>query len=439
MKAKQKLTADVVVVGSGPGGATVARDLTLQGKKVIIVEWGRNQKPKGSMRGFINALGGPFSLLNKGVMLTPDLLMMVRALTVGGTTMFYTATCWDPPYGSLKKFGVDLDMEETEKIKKELHAAPLPDSFIGPAAKAIMGSAQDLGYDWQKINKFINPSKGKIKCMDSFCGDKKGAKWEAYQWVMDAVDKGATLMPRMHCEEVIVEHGTATGVRATDRRGREYEISAKAVVISSGGVGSPAILQRSGISDAGRKFFFDPFVVTFGHLNQKTEPGKELPMVAGMHLPDDGIMMTDITNPWFQTLLFKALGLRHIKMLKNKGQASIMIKIKDAMDGVIDINGMITKPLTMEDRYKLNKGKVIARRILRNIGATDIWNGALGAAHPGGTCRIGEVVDSNLETEYKNLFVSDGSVIPFDFGKPPVLTIISLSRRLSKHLVANVV
>ena len=38
MKQSQKLEADVVVVGSGPGGATIARDITLQGKNVIILE-----------------------------------------------------------------------------------------------------------------------------------------------------------------------------------------------------------------------------------------------------------------------------------------------------------------------------------------------------------------------------------------------------------------
>ena len=108
------------------------------------------------------------------------------------------------------------------------------------------------------------------------------------------------------------------------------------------------------------------------------------------------------------------------------------------IDGVIDIDGRISKPLTGQDREKLNRGKIMARKILKNIGATDIWNGALGAAHPGGTCRIGHIVDANLETRYKNLFVSDGSVIPFEFGLPPVLTIISLSRRLSGHLLRQV-
>jgi choline dehydrogenase-like flavoprotein len=433
-----KLSADVIVVGSGPGGATIARDLAMAGKKVIIVEWGKDNKPRGNMHTFIKAMGGYFTSLGKGLMVTPDLLMMVRAVTVGGTTMFYTASAWDPPYEKLKAHGVDLSPEETEKIKKELKVAPLPDGMIGPAAKAIMASALDLGYDWKKLNKFIDPSKGRIGCMDTFCGDKTGAKWEAYQWVMDAVGRGARLLSGTHCEEVLVSGDTAVGVRVSDRTGREYEISAKAVAVCAGGVGSPTLLQRSGIEEAGRKFFFDPFVLTNGYIDRQTEPSKELAMVAGMHLEEDGIMMTDMTNPWFQSIVFNLLAGRPSKMFKSKGQVSIMTKVRDVMDGVIDVDGRISKPLTAQDREKLNRGKIMARKILKNMGAKDIWNGALGAAHPGGTCRIGHIVDTDLQTRHKNLFVSDGSVIPFEFGLPPVLTILSLSRRLSGHLLKTV-
>ena len=43
-------------------------------------------------------------------------------------------------------------------------------------------------------------------------------------------------------------------------------------------------------------------------------------------------------------------------------------------------------------------------------------------------------VDSNLETEISNLFVCDASVLPISPGKPPILTILALSKRLADYL-----
>lgn len=436
MSRPKKITTDVVVVGSGPGGATVARDLTLQGKNVVIVEWGKDNKPTGSLDYFMKATG--WMLPKRGMLVTSDFLMMIRAITVGGTTMFYTGCSWDPPYDEFKKYGVDLSPEVTEGLKKELNVKPLPDDKMGVGATAIMKSALDLGYDWRKIDKFIDPSKGDLTCKDVFWGCKNGAKWDARQWVKDAVAKGATLMPGTLCHDIILENGKATGIKAINGKGQAFEIKANAVVISAGGVGSPMILQNAGIYEAGRNFFFDPFELTYGYINAKTAPNADIPMVAGMHI-DDQIMVTDMTNPAMMTMGFSALSMRPAnKYLKRKGMVTLMTKVKDSMDGTVDVNGRVAKQLTHEDRHLLSKGKAISTRILKNLGAKDIWYGGLGAAHPGGTCRIGAVVDKNLQTEYDNLYVSDASVIPDQFGKPPVLTILSLSRRLASHLVDKV-
>ena len=59
------------------------------------------------------------------------------------------------------------------------------------------------------------------------------------------------------------------------------------------------------------------------------------------------------------------------------------------------------------------------------------------AAHPGGTVKVGKLVDSNLKTEYENLYVCDCSVIPEAWGLPPTSTIIGLGKRLAKYLAAE--
>ncbi len=76
----------------------------------------------------------------------------------------------------------------------------------------------------------------------------------------------------------------------------------------------------------------------------------------------------------------------------------------------------------------------ILKNILKNAGAKSIFKTQYLAAHPGGTVKVGELVDSNLMTKYDNLFVCDCSVIPEAWGMPPTTTIIGLGKRLAKYL-----
>ena len=435
MEAVEKLRADAVVVGSGPGGATVARDLTLRGKNVIILEWGSDNKPTGTVFAAGRFMGGAFAL-GKGMLIAPGMLTMIRCITLGGTTMMYLGTAYDPPAETFKKYGVDLTAELVDGIKKELHVHPFPDEYIGPRARMIMQAGRDLGYEWNKLNKFTN-SPGKPASRDFFYGCTNEAKWQARDWVLDAAAQGALLMTNTYCEEVIVEGKTATGVRAAGRGGRQFEISADHVIVAAGGIGSPTLLQRSGLHDAGRQFFIDPFVLAFGYLDRSLEA--EIPMVTGTRL-EEGIMITDMTTPLMMHLFYALSAGKTLKTFQSGRVVSLMTKIRDDLDGNVSIGGGfaggVTKPLTFDDLYKLNKGKAISRQILRKIGARDIWYSRNAAAHPGGTCRIGRIVDANLQTEYKNLYVADCSVIPEPWGLPPVLTIISLARRLSRHLTS---
>nr|WP_269750846.1 GMC oxidoreductase [Desulfosalsimonas propionicica] len=86
------------------------------------------------------------------------------------------------------------------------------------------------------------------------------------------------------------------------------------------------------------------------------------------------------------------------------------------------------------DRRKLLHGYDRAKHILKNAGAKNIFKSWYIAAHPGGTVKVGDIIDANLETEYENLYVCDCSVIPEAWGLPPTFTLISLGKRLARHI-----
>ena len=369
---------DAIIVGSGPGGATVARELTRRNKRVLILEWGGNAPIKGTVLQTIAMGGIPF----KNVLLTKQLLAMVRGTTTGGSSIFYYGTAFDPPFNMLKKQGVDI-ADEIDEARNELPIAPLADHLIGPMAKRMMASARELGYDWQKLPKFVYQDKCRAECWRCNYGCPYGAKWNARMFVEEAVRNGAVLINGVKVTRVIIENNKATGVNYTER-GVARKAFAPIVILSAGGIGSPIILRETGIKRAGYDYFFDPLIVVMGAVDH-IKGGKEIPMATGIHMAEEGYVMTDMTVPSALYRGFAAEVFRFHQMFSHSKTLSIMVKAKDGLSGRLTNRGGVIKPLTKNDKKKLMKGYSRAKEILINAGAKNtiqelVYCGASGRA-----------------------------------------------------------
>jgi choline dehydrogenase-like flavoprotein len=419
---------DVIVAGTGPGGATVARELTNRGKKVLMLEWGPYEPIRGSALQAAYQLAFP----GKGMLITNKALALVRGITTGGSSVFYYETAFQPPLDLLKKYGVDVEAEVAE-ARAELPIAPLSDDLMGPMAKRLMQSGQELGFDWQKLPKYIYQDKCRPDCWRCQYGCPYGAKWGARMYVEEALEKGAELIARAKVNRVITDGRQALGVEYT-RMGQKHRALADRVIVAAGGIGSPMILRGTGIKDAGYDFFFDPVITVNGTVND-IDGGKEIPMAAGLNMVSDGYMMTDMTIPK-ELYAFMAVNAgRPDRALSHRNTLTVMVKIKDDLGGKLSHYGGVRKPLSKRDLEKLHTGAEAATRVLKNTGAHSIYKSWYLASHPGGTAKINEIVDSDLKTKYEGLYVCDCSVIPESWGLPPTLTLISLGKRLAKHLV----
>ncbi|HSQ86029.1 MAG TPA: GMC family oxidoreductase [Desulfobacterales bacterium] len=419
---------DVIVVGTGPGGATVAKELSQRNKRVLILEWGDNDLLTGSF------LQGARTLLvpGKSLLLTNQLVALARGITTGGSTIHYCATCFPVPFEMLKSYGIDI-VNEVEETISELPVAALKDEMVGPMSKRIMESAHDLGYNWEKLDKFMYQDRWNPEYKFGHYGDPHKVKWSARMFVEEALDNGAVLINRAKATKVIIEDKTAVGVEFTKGR-KKSKVFAPKVIISAGGIGTPVILRASKIKRVGYNFFFDPLIGVRGTIKDINVPNSEIPMTAGVHMEDEGYMMTDLAHPFAFTALFAAEVFRFDKIFDRRNTLQIMVKAKDTLGGRLTDRGGVRKNLDKNDKGKLLRGYERAAKILKNAGAKDIFKTWYIAAHPGGTVKIGEIVDSNLKTEYENLYVCDCSVIPEAWGLPPTLTIIGLGKRLAKHL-----
>jgi choline dehydrogenase-like flavoprotein len=425
-----KTAFDVIVVGTGPGGAAVARELTLKGKEVLILEWGDYDPIRGSVTQAFKQILVP----GKSLTVTSELLSVVRGITTGGSTIYYCGTAFAPPVEMLKTYGIDISTE-AEEVRSAVPIAELSDELMGAGPNRFLDSARDLGYDAHKLTKFIHQNKCRTKCALCSYGCPYGAKWNARHFVDEAVENGATIINHAKVTRVILHNKKAVGVEYKKDR-QIHRAYASTVIVAAGGIGSPLILRESGIRSTGFDFFFDPLVYVYGKIKGLGN-GKAIPMSAGVHFPDDGIVMTDFNMPHLMKIAFDLQVFKFKQAFSYKDTLPIMIKIRDDLSGEVTRRGWVKKKLTKNDRLRLDKGAEHARKILKNAGATDIYRGWLFAAHPGGTVKIGEQLDTNLQTRFDDLYVCDCSVIPQEWGLPPTWTILSLGKRLAKHLLAK--
>jgi choline dehydrogenase-like flavoprotein len=438
MPKKIDLSAEVIVVGSGPGGATVARELSRKGKDVLILERGydyRNKIYYGTYPGAMR-YSERMSLLY-----TEEGLNIIAPIMVGGATSMYCGCAADPPVWLKDRYGVDIDIEVKE-VTEELNIRPLPEDLRGAASTRIARAGQALGYDWFPQPKFIRPDRSKqqgkrFNCRAScMLGCRCGAKWNAAEWVDEALTAGARLKEGARVKAVRIENGRFAALEGSIR-GVSFTARADTVVLSAGGIGTPRILQNSGLDGAGIGMTMDTTVMIYGASPDKGT-GKEPPMTWSWENEDAGYMLSTLTDPW---LMYPLAAVRKgigpaLSWLRWSKMMGVMIKLKDDISGGVYPDGKIRKPLTDGDKERLNNAFEVCRRILIEAGAkkSSIFMRPMIGTHPSGTARIGDLVDTDLKTEVEGLYVCDASVFPEALDRPTVLTIIGLAKRLAKHL-----
>ena len=427
---------EVVVVGSGPGGAAVARQLSRAGRQVVLLERGRDYRRKVYYGTYLGAIlySDRYSFL-----FTKEGLTIVRPLMVGGATSMYCGSAARPPAWLKEKYGIDLATYVEESIA-EIGIAPLPAEHRGVASTRIAEAALALGYEWEPLLKFIRPTCSHhfdcgAKCM---LGCRCGAKWNAAEWVDQAVMTGCDLYTQARVDDLIIENRQVGGVRGTIR-GEPFEIEAKFVVLAAGGIGTPLILQHAGFFEAGHGMTMDTTVMVYGTSKEKGI-GHEPPMTWGYANDEIGYMLSTLIDPWLLYPMITALkGLTYPLSWPRWGRTmGVMIKIKDDISGGVSLEGEISKPMTERDGFRLNHAAIVARQILLRAGAdpNSIFITPQRGTHPSGTVRLGQMLDQNLQTEVKNLYVCDASTFPEALDRPTVLTILGLGKRLAAHLLS---
>jgi choline dehydrogenase-like flavoprotein len=478
---------DVVIVGSGAGGAVAAAELAEAGLDVVVLEAGGHYNRENYPSDHLEAIAELYR--DGGLTIAegrPPIPVPV-ARVVGGTTVINSGTCFRAPEPVLedwrRRYGIewahdlDADFAEAEQM---LHVTQLDPERMGRNGQLAMEGAAAIGASGAPI--FRNAGSC-VQCSSCPFGCEIDAKRGMHvSYLPRAVAAGARVRAGVAVDRVLVEDGRAIGVSGATEAGagrdRRFTVRARRAVIAAGGaLGTPELLQRSGLGNGqvGRNLHIHPACWVGGRYEEE---------VRGW----EGVMQSFYVDEWenrrvlleatFTPLAFGGAwllgaGRSHQEaMLDFAHVGSIGVHLSDDSSGRVGLGAegslRASYRLTRDDADHIAFGIARAAEIHFAAGATEVYPNIarigvlrpgdlaefeatrfkpselrLEAFHPMGTARIaaepreGACAPDGSVYGVKDLFVSDGSLFPTSVGVNPMMTIIAFSKRVARGIAGE--
>jgi choline dehydrogenase-like flavoprotein len=416
---------NAVVVGSGAGGATAAK--ALQGAfQVTVLEAGGAFRPFSMRLRWLERLKKARLLFHEReiqlffppmrVRKTRDEMVLVNGVGVGGTTTLCTGNALRMDH-DLKALGIDLNAE-FEETYHEIPISTAHQTRWRKTTRRLFEICQALALDPQPTPKMGEYGRC-ANCGRCVLGCPHGVKWDSRRFLHTALDNGAHLVTGCRVDRVVIEAGRARGVQARSH-GRQRFFPADLVVLAAGGLGTPRILENSGVP-CEPNLFVDPVLcVATEWAGSRQCHELSMPFI----VQQQGFIL----SPYFDYLSFL---FNPAWRFRARDTLGIMIKLADSNTG-----SPANKTLTAEDKKRLAEGVRLCKEILRQLGAPEegIFMGTVNAGHPGGMLPLTEREAGSLHHDRlpPNLYVADATLFPRSLGNPPILTIIALAKRVSK-------
>jgi choline dehydrogenase-like flavoprotein len=482
--------ADVAVVGSGAGGAVAARELSATGRRVVVLEEGPfvptesfTGRPMDMVRRTYRYAGMTSTLGRPGIPLP-----LGRA--VGGTTVINSGTCLRAPDAVLARWRDDFGLRALgpgaldpyfEEVERTVGVAPVPYDLWGRNQQLFARGAEKLGFRPKGLPRNARGCRGTGLCA---FGCPRGAKQSMLRTYLPwAAAQGAVLYSDLRAERLLVEWGAAAGVHATarDPQGERppvpVTVRARRVVLAGGAIGTPALMEKSGLGGAGpvgRGLRIHPASKVYAYFENEDVRGLE-GVPQGVYLDEwaaDGIVFEGIfVPPELGALAIPGMGAAHKQVLaRYRNVASFGVFVSDTAAGRVRLGPegvpLMFYDLAPGDARKFLRGLALLCEAFLAAGAKEVYPGVHGvetvrtpaearalvdaragrqdlelmAFHPMGTCRMGRdrragVVDTDGAVHaVPGLWVMDASVFPTSLGVNPQETIMAFATRAARRL-----
>lgn len=284
LEGDRTLEADVVIVGSGAGGAVSAEILAQAGLKVVIVEAGRLHSSNDFTLHENQAYRDLYQ--EAAAMTTGDGgISILQGRTVGGSTVVNWTSSFRTPEPTLEHwrqvFGVqDLDRAALEpwfeRMEQRLNISTW-DKELNANNEVLRSGCEKLGWHWARIPRNVSG------CWDiGYCGlgcPVNAKKSMLVTTLPAAMEAGATLVHSCPAERLRINGDRVEGVECrpldVERKptGATLTVRADQVVAAGGGIHTPGLLLRSGVPDprgrVGKRTFLHVTSFAQGHYDRE--------------------------------------------------------------------------------------------------------------------------------------------------------------------------
>jgi choline dehydrogenase-like flavoprotein len=494
MRTDMDIDADVVVVGSGAGGAVVARTLAEAGKQVVVLEEGPfvpalehgKMRPSESMRHLWR--GGALTVAF-GIGDTPAInITMGRG--VGGSSQLTGGVCFRIPDYILHHWraerGLDLFTDELleryyNEVERNMHVEEVPSALRSRGTVLFAQGSARLGAAAKPMRRNTRGCNGCGRC--NF-GCPEGAKLSVDQsYLPHAMRAGARILSDCLVSRVVMRGDRAVGVEGTflgqpnSRTAKHFRVHAPLVVLAAGAAHTPLLLRRSGVvgvsDQVGKNVTVHPAFRMIARFDEEVRGWDGALQSAYVDAyEDERITLTGLFVPkGVLAATMPGVGREHVERASKLGHLAMFGGlIHDEGGGRVWSNPfgrepVLTYEMARDDRRLIARVIRIMGESFFAAGAKEVFAPVLGAPgldadafrkypfeqvkapyiecssqHPLGSCRLGKTREHSVVDPYgkvwdtRGLYIADGSIVPTSLGVNPQISIMTLATHVAQGL-----
>lgn len=473
---------ELLVIGSGAGGAPTAALLAEAGRDVLVVEEGAWVDQDDVVPFSLDQMERQYRSAGLTVALGRPSIAYTEGRCAGGGTEINSGLWRRPSEPTLERWCNgwsirDLDpgsfFDRCDEIESALSVQPVPGSHH-PAGERLRLGAERLGWSSDESPRWMTYPTEADAAADRSVASQGRRQTMTRTYLPRALSAGARMLCEHRVDRLVIDQGRAFRAELTGPEGDPVTVDFERVVVCAGAIQTPALLQRSGCRRLiGRRLAVHPTVKLAARFDERVNGGDDVPVhqitefapelcfggsashpgLVALSLVDGWDTMRPHVSEWPNMAVFYAA-------ITSEGRGRVR-----SIPGFRD--PLVHYRLTRRDRALLGSGLTRLARIMLEAGATEVFPSMPGApivrtrndlgrldrlgvhstasvmsVHLCSTVPMGEDESVAAADSFgrvhgtQNVWVNDASLLPDAPGVNPQASVMSIAVRNARRLAA---